>query len=279
MSSRFGRARRAVTLTELLVVLAIISLLATIAVPVYVQKMEQARMAVARQEVRAISEAEDQVFAIYGYYVPIHMLDMLANLRSGEPGYGQPRDDFDNYFSVFSNTRIMDPLANPSVTDDANPTINSTAVTNNNRIAKLVRDWTGPFLQAQRLDYGSKTGDRFNNQTGGLTNTEIARALVLDPWGRPYRLYSPLGIVGSADEPTDTNPFQRTSGQYLSTYDDGVLRTTADTSRRFDRWAVVSFGRDGYTDRTKSGAGDESVRDDIFSTFGIVPGESFYRAF
>ena len=88
-----------------------------------------------------------------------------------------------------------------------------------------------------------------------------------------------IGVVGSEDEQSDTNPFQRTSGQYRLGYDDGVMRSTADSSRRFDRWAVVSYGRDGISDRTKTGAGNESIRDDVFYVFGFVPGESFYKAF
>lgn len=278
MTARFRKSRQAVTLTELLVVLAIISLLATIAVPVYIQKTEQARIAIARQETREIASAQDQVFLLYGYYVPIHLLDTLPNLNPGDPGYGQPRDDFDNYFSVTVNSRAMDPLANPAA-DEANPPFSSTGLDNYPRLANMIQNWTGPFLNAQRLDYGEKSRDRFNNASGSLTDTEIARALVLDPWGRPYRLYSPLGVVGSEDEQSDTNPFQRTSGQYRLGYDDGVMRSTADTSRRFDRWAVVSYGRDGISDRTKTGAGNESIRDDVFYVFGFVPGESFYKAF
>ena len=43
LGTRGTAARRAVTLTELLVVLVIISLLATVAVPIYVSKVEQAQ--------------------------------------------------------------------------------------------------------------------------------------------------------------------------------------------------------------------------------------------
>ena len=66
---------RGMTLTELLAVLLIISLLVTIAVPVYVARQEDARIRVAQSECRRNCKAEDLVAVTHGFYVPFQLLD------------------------------------------------------------------------------------------------------------------------------------------------------------------------------------------------------------
>jgi prepilin-type N-terminal cleavage/methylation domain-containing protein len=269
MISRIQNSRRAVTLTELLVVLAIISLLATIAVPVFIQKTEQARLAVARQEVREIAAAEDHVALLYGFYVPIHILNNVPNLPAGQAAT-TPRDDFENDPNL-SSKAVMDPFADLQ-NQVSNPLLmNVTNIEQNVRIRKLVNAWAGPFLNPQRLAMGDADMGSLSNSAGGATQTEVSRALVIDPWGRPYRIYSPEGVVGSAVV-TDPPTLSTATGLFDLTLDDGQL---TNTDQRFDRWAIVSFGRDGVTDTGITG----ELRDDIFYVFGIVPGESFYRAF
>ncbi len=278
MISRIQNSRRAVTLTELLVVLAILSLLATIAVPVFIQKTEQARIAVARQEVREIADSQEQVFALYGFYVPIHFLNNVPNLPSGQTSSG-PRDDFQNDPNLSSNA-VMDPLASLQG-QVSNPILmNVSTIEQNVRVRKLYNAWAGPFLNPQRLAIGNADLGSFSNASGAATQTEVSRALVIDPWGRPYRVYSPRGVVGSASV-TDPPTLSTATALFDLVLDDGQL---TNTDQRFDRWAIVSFGRDGVTDTGKPKAGGtfaatDQIRDDIFYVFGIVPGESFYRAF
>src|SRR5678816_3845545 len=69
------RDNAGVTLTELLVVLLIIAILATIAVPVYLNRVEEARVRTAQAEVSEIAKGEDMVAATHGFYVPLQMLD------------------------------------------------------------------------------------------------------------------------------------------------------------------------------------------------------------
>lgn len=279
MTFRLTSPRKAVTLTELLVVLAIISLLATIAVPVYIQKTEQARIATARQETREIAMAEEQVGAIYGFYVPIHLLDNLANLPSGQGGTGGARDDFANYPSLAS-IAVMDPLGNINnqLSSGSPLYLTSANISNNVRMGRLVNSWTGPFLNAQRLDVGRRDRASLYSGSGSATQQEVSNALVLDPWGRPYRLYAPLGITGKAANTVGTGPEApiSSSGQFDPLNDNGVMSLN---DPRFDRWAIVSYGRDGVTDTGKVGSSGQEIRDDIFYVFGMTAGESFYKAF
>lgn len=284
MNLRMQSARRAVTLTELLVVLAIISLLATIAIPVYIQKTEQARVAIARQEVKEIAMAQEQVCSIYGFYVPIHLLDNLPNLPSGQTT-SAPRDDFDNDPNIpSSNVAVIDPFASLQSQIGSPIFLNSANLTQNIRVNRLVGSWTGPFLNAQRVGLGARDRGSAYTGTGSVSQADLSGALFLDPWGRPYRMYSPLGVIGTQSAPTSGSgphvPNQST-GLFDLGIDNGVL--TID-DQRFDRWAIVSYGRDGVTDTGKAAPGSplpttQSIRDDIFYAFGLVPGESFYRAF
>lgn len=281
MISRPSTKRRAVTLTELLVVLAIISLLATIAVPVYLQKSEQARVAVARQEVRSIAEAEQQVFALYGFFVPIHILDNIPDPLPGASLSGT-RDDFESDPNL-SSKYVMDPLGSlPDQSSGGNQAnLGQLSQDSNARVRRLVSAWTGPFLNAQRIQMGDKDQGAVGNVVGAASQTQVSNALIVDPWGYPYRMYSPLGVVGSAGVDLTSPPtLNQTSQLYDLNYDDGRL---TNNDRRFDRWAIISFGRDGISDsaagKYAGGTTNLSGLDDIFYTFGITVGESFYRAF
>lgn len=249
---------KAVTLAELLVVLAIVSLLATLAVPVFVAKTEQARRAVARAEVRAIADAMNAVAVTHGYYVPMHVLDNQADLPSGQtsPG-GLPRDDFENYpgLSVLRAINPNIPL-NPQRGNQPSMDPNSTA---DPGVARMVRYWQGPFLQPTRV----YMGDRGVSSLPDMTQQEVSRDIVLDPWGRPYRFYSPLGVVGSASASVVGIPFNATD------VDNGFLSTN---DPRFDRFAIVSYGPDGLS--STSGG---SVDDDIWYEFGYQANESFFN--
>ncbi len=75
---RIGRSRwRGFTLVELMVVLAIIALLLTIATPRYFHLIDGGRVKVQRQNVAAIRDAIDKYFADQGRY-PDSLDDLVA---------------------------------------------------------------------------------------------------------------------------------------------------------------------------------------------------------
>lgn len=259
--SSWLRRRRAVTLTELLVVLAIVSLLATIAVPVYLNQIQRARIATAQMEVRTIAEAQQQVGIAHGFFVPIHILDNIPNRESGSGvgGSAGNRDDFDALGASSSNLRLIDLYT--KLTDQQSTQL--TLASNGQRVVNLIRGWQGPFLNPRRVWY---VGTDSSTGLGG----NLQQDLVIDPWGNPYRMYSDLGRIGSAALPTTANP------DPLLTMDNGEITTSE--ADRFDRFAVVSFGPDGLSGFTTTNPLQQG--DDIFYTFSAPSlNESNYQPF
>jgi prepilin-type N-terminal cleavage/methylation domain-containing protein len=250
-------ASRGTTLTELLVVLVIISLLATIAVPVYVNKSRQAQVAVARAEIREIAQALQQCAILHGFIVPLQMLDDLApGLRGGASSV--PVDDLDNYPNLGSGVYLVDPIGD--ITNQVGNQLTLAERLGNSRAMDLYETWAGPFLSSQRV-YGEDPNRE-------AQESDVRRDYLLDPWGQPYRLYSPIGMVGSGAESTDPNSWNN------DTTFDGMLTRNDD---RFDRFAIVSFGPD-----TTSGSRDnnpDDVGDDVVHLVMGMISESSFRAF
>ena len=244
------RFDRGVTLTELLVVLAIIGLLATIAVPVYVNKMEQAKFNTAKHEVREIANAEEMVGVLYGFYVPLIMLDDLPFRTGNRP---QSVDDIQNtrnnvnpLYLISTAIPIIDQWNNQQ-----NATLNDaeTVVA----INKLYYGWQGPFINFKRYYLGLGNFVEPVSPDSG----DVARDYPLDPWGNPYLMLTELGIVGiNGDITNDT------------------------LNHEFDRMTILSMGPDGNTLFT---AGPPTIinptgEDDIWVHFGgsgLTP-ETYY---
>jgi general secretion pathway protein G len=66
--ARYGRRQRAFTLIELLIVMAIIGTLLTIAVPRYFRALEHAREAVLKEDLATLREAIDKYYADLNEY-------------------------------------------------------------------------------------------------------------------------------------------------------------------------------------------------------------------
>jgi prepilin-type N-terminal cleavage/methylation domain-containing protein len=229
-------SEKALTLTELIVVLVILSLLAAIAIPVFVHRAAEAKLRSTQQEVREIASAEELCGLTHGIYVPIQVLDDIPNDTSN---YQYP-DEIRNETGVY----VIDTLT--PVNDQIN---NQTRLSDNTAKMQRVRElWQGPFLNPKRVFESTASG-----------TTQARRDYPLDPWGQPYRIYSPLGIVGSGA--------QNLTSFDTDSFSDGRL-TTLD--RRFDRFTIVSFGPDN-----EPGALNDPG-DDIFYYFGTVMSETSY---
>lgn len=248
------RHTKGVTLVELLVVLAIIGLLATIAIPVYVSRVEQAKIRTGQTEVGELAKAEEICGLSHGYFVPFQMLDDLPiNLSTSNV-----RDDDllqeNNVYLIDLSVPARFQLAGQARLGDFNTDA---------KVASLYYNWLGPFMNAQRV----YIGDALTNDPNYITNTIIHLDYPLDPWGTPYRFYSSEGIIGTnATADTAANP----SALNNFSFSDGRITTSDD---RFDRWAVVSYGPDRLSDQLTS-----AFPDDIIYYFGSVYTETTYRA-
>lgn len=255
--------RRAVTLTELLVVLVIVSLLATIAVPVFVSQVQRARVATAQFEVRQIAEAQQQVSLIHGFMVPIHILNNVPDAESGDPSAFGSRDDFDN-LSQPSNHWVIDVSRQLSGQVGGNQLNLGTAASADSRVSAMIEGWQGPFLNPKRIRYAGET-------PGVPATGEFTHDLVVDPWGNPYRMYSPFGLLGDSSLPSGP-------GEPI-VLGMSNLRLTGGSieANRFDRFAVVSYGPNGVSDYTND-VRDQG--DDVFYKFSVLAGnETRYQGF
>lgn len=231
---------QAVTLTELLLVLLIVSLLATLAIPTVTRRARDARIATAEADARALAEAQMTCGLIHGFFVPLQLLDDIPrnnDLESDDIG------NADGTVEIVSvNREVLDQLGNQEDVISAG----------------LDDVWEGPFYQAQRF-YVDDPDDPF-------AENSLEHDFPLDPWGRPYILYSPIGVVGStAGSAAQAGTFITDTiiGATPSSWSDGQLTTNND---RFDRWAIVSFGPDGQAGSVDDGVDEDG--DDVIYYFG-----------
>lgn len=250
---------RGMTLTELLVVLAILSLLATILLPTVVNKVEDARVVTAKQEVKALAQAEEQCASMHGFYVPFQVLDDLnPNVYGGRSvPSGVAADILSN--EVDSNIFLIDPHRSINTQISSQYTLSDRTIP---RVESMYQYWGGPFIEFHR--YYSP-----NSNATDLRSNDVRQDYPLDPWGQPYRFYSPYGLIGSG-----------TAAYATSNWSDGAFngRLQQDGNSIYDRYTVVSFGPDNLSPGT-FGANPDSRKDDIAYTFGGLFTESSFRAF
>lgn len=243
------KSQRALTLTELLVVMVIIGLLSSVAVPVYVNRMEEARVKIAQAEAREIAQAEEQCALIHGFYVPFQLLDDRPQIK----GFTATGDTITREFNQIC---LVNPLIRPEIQQGNQVTLGDGISGNSSRARNLIEHWSGPFLTPKRV----YTGTEDPKQPGFENTTAALLDFPLDPWGQPYRFYSPIGIIGS--NATTTNMDNMQIG-----FSDGRLTQTDD--RDLERYAVISYGQDNLPESTLG-----NNRDDIIHLFGTAGVES-----
>lgn len=265
---------RGLTLTELLAVMMIISLLATIAVPVFVARQEDARVRVAQAECREIAMAQEAVAAMHGFYVPFQLLDELPADPDVSGRSGVERIDQHQYavgaaadtqiYLIIPTIRAEDQTGANQLTLDQGRVGSSDP---NPLVRKLIQNWSGPFITWQRFwfDANSATYDG-PSDPDYRDSDDMFLDFPLDPWGNPYRFWSPIGIVGTGND-EDGADFDFEDPNVNFSNGRLTLGQDQDEADRFQRYAVVSFGRDGISDLDDLQPAD-NIYNDIYYEFG-----------
>ncbi len=175
--------KKAFTLMELLVVVLILGLLATIAVGVFTNQVERARYAAARGTISAIELA-----------VTRYQLDVGQFPPSGSEINGV-REFEGNGLMYLALTRSM----------------------SGNTSAPAHPRWQGPYIDVKKLNLGDIYGAPVDESTETLTMGSIQ---ILDPWGSPYRYVRSVGsdddnyTINNATRLPPENPFYATDVYY-----------------------------------------------------------------
>jgi len=238
------------TLTELLVVVAIIGIISLALIPAITQRTENARVATARQEVKELAMAEDSCAITTGYYVPLQLLD---NIKLSN----EARDDSLNYETEVRY--LIDPFYVYIKASGYNqPGTNQEIFNRSNYNHKIFTQWYGPYTSFVKtiLKFVDVDPRPFSR-----------RDYPLDPWDIPYRFFSPIGIIGNNANTTEknlTNIFNN------SGFSDGYV--TLNLNDRYSgRWMIVSFGRNQEINYPT-----DVNNDDIVHAFGLVVHETNY---
>lgn len=242
-----SRSRHGGIVVETAIILAVIALLVAIAIPIYRNRPDAARVARAEQDVLALANAQLRAAETIGFYVPLQLLDDLAPTG----------DSLSPQTDALANEPGSLQLISPSVPVDQQVG----AQTGLGQAAGALGAWDGPYAQTKRVYLGAAGASLDLAQ---LTPESVRRDYPLDPWGQPYRFYSPVGIVGTGAAETAPEAFDSDA------FSDGAL-TTADD--RFDTFAIVSYGPNGQSDSVS----DQD--DDVIYLFDIpaeadAPGEA-----
>ncbi|GAB4343645.1 MAG: hypothetical protein Kow0099_22270 [Candidatus Abyssubacteria bacterium] len=181
--------KRGFTLTELLVVVAIIVLLTSIVVPNVASRLTIARMHAAETQIEELKTALANYHADFGTY----------------PGDVFPTEDLNNNGILDTGEDIGVDIDGDGTEDYALPT--GTPAVGNGRI-----DRGDGVVNIDDLEWALKTTAK---------NGPYMESIPLDPWGNRYVYYAPL------DRPTDPNDFLYIDPTTLRS-EDGLVGTTAN---------------------------------------------------
>jgi prepilin-type N-terminal cleavage/methylation domain-containing protein len=276
-----GRSTRGVTMTELLVVLLIIALLGTIAVPVYLSRVKTAGVRTAAVEARQLAEAEEMCAVMHGFFLPLQMLDDVVSIEGVTTNDTYADDiqrDMDDNAVVYYVYKISLPFEQQD-----NRVVNQEQLRvgdyeNDRDLARMYYEWEGPFINYQRFFMGADSYDRPITSPIDSDAYQVLRDFPLDPWGQPYRVFSPMGYTGNDDPAFDTNSTRNTPVEWDQNEDFMTLeiqdRSNDRTDDPYDRWAIVSFGPNQKPDEE-----NEEDNDDIIHSFGFITSETSYDRF
>lgn len=215
-----SRYRHGGIVVETAIILTVIALLVAISVPVYRNRPDAARIAQAEQDVLALAHAQHRAADTIGYYLPLQLLD---NLAPATEGGSAKADTLANEPGTLS---LIAPSLPTGEQVGAQPTLG--------QAASALASWEGPYAETKRVYLGAADGD-----LSLISPESVRRDYPVDPWGTPYRFYSPEGIVGT--RAAETAPEALESDEFS----DGVLSAQDD---RFETYAIVSYGPNGQSD-------------------------------
>jgi type II secretory pathway pseudopilin PulG len=241
-----------VTLTELIVVVAIVGILTTLIVPVAVNRSRQARIVAAQQDIRQLVDGLEACAAIHGYYVPLQLLDdqnvylneLPAGLNVVDSIHTEPNPAL--LYLIDPMVPVLDQAGNQyTLVDDNIP-----------RIDDMIKNWAGPFVEFRHVyEDANRQPDE---------QSFVSYDYPLDPWGQPYRFYTAAGVAGSSQaREENTDPDIWGNGNVFTNQ---VLTGQAQEFTRFDRFAIVSWGPDQRPDTYTEIL--DKTGDDIYITFG-----------
>lgn len=234
MKLNLTQRRLGAIVVETISITAAIGLLALIALPVYVGRNEAAQLETAEAEVQALARAQLELARVYGIYLPLQILDDLRVDPSTRT------DRTDDLAGEPDDLRVID-VSEPSESQMGKQI---TLASNHPKVAAMILGWQGPLYQSKRVHLGKAT---YTAEPIEMTPELVRRDYPLDPWGNPYRFYSPIGLIGSGADQTDPAGFDSDE------FSNGALTRNDD---RFDSFAIVSFGKDGMSDSVSRNSDD-----------------------
>lgn len=156
------------TFIEVLAVLVIIGILVLVSYLVFQGKRDSSRTTAAFLEMKTMADAEKEVEANYGFFVPLAVLNDTPGFASDYPGTINP-DCIGNYSY---NYNLIDPDTGYSGADPNYPNAKKTIQDLFPDIEKA-RKWQGPFITYQRMTTQNPSDPR-----------------PIDPWGNEYVLFT-----------------------------------------------------------------------------------------
>lgn len=265
---KINRQRRVagVTMTELLVVVVVVALLATLAVPVYTHQAAKARLAATQYEMKQIAQSMERVAMDTGYFIRLYALN------DGFTGDAVPNADPNDRLGGVADNSRTDAIDSRQIYHRSNEIFLTTelGLEPPNGVAlfeQLVRDetafgWDGPYMNWHRDVNGNDWPD--------------------DPWGNDYMFFSFFGATfppADRDDPFDNfdqnGPIMVDEGpeyqvsQTGSTGGGTVVTREFQTSGIFDRPVILSLGPNGLPGDGTNNPNDGYGRgDDIIYEFG-----------
>jgi prepilin-type N-terminal cleavage/methylation domain-containing protein len=216
------------SIVEILIAVIIIGVLASVLVPVLINRSRESRLRVCEQELQSIADAQERAAIDTGYYYRFFVLDDLpGNTGANSIGAEQDNTFFDNPTQIFVDPETNDLLS-----------LTRSAVMYDRITNETDYGWPGPYYTIHRdetfvVGYETEMG-----HLAGIPN---------DPWGSDYVFVTREGALA---EP---------AGQFRTMYMGGL-------TQGFDRPAVVSFGPDGLPG--SDGNPQLGRGDDLYRSFG-----------